>query len=113
MSTDQPLYRLHRRDVIVSKIDEVMTYSLVMKLTNSDTHSCMHSFASLDTCKQQQKTINNNRNDVSTHFPVSGDCIPHHPGNVVDGQETILLAVDSGCGFLLGRGVVFHGELEP
>ena len=25
-------------------------YSLVMKLTNSDTHSCMHSFASFETC---------------------------------------------------------------
>ena len=26
-------------------------YSLVIKLMNSDTHSCIHSFASLETCK--------------------------------------------------------------
>ena len=88
-----------------------------MKLTNSDTHSCMHSLASLDTChnKLTVHTLPRLGKQKITYMYLSGfwDGVPHYSGHIVDGEKAILFAVDGwGC-LLLGSRWFVYWVLKP
>ena len=77
----------------------------MIKLTNSDTHSCIHSLASLETCataRHVSHILGTNCHPViththtyihthtHTHLAILGDNVSHDSSNVGDGKKSIL-----------------------